>query len=55
VADGRAVTGRDMRPPDHMLDLAGVPRGVRGPYKLSGSGGPLLNWKSMKTKDIRIR
>ena len=41
MADGRAVTGRDMRPPDHMLDLAGVPRGVHGPYKLSGSGGVL--------------
>lgn len=22
---------------------------------INGSGGPLLNWKSQKTKDIRVR
>ena len=39
------------------MQSAAISRGELG--RLSdlkgGSGGPLLNWKSLRTKDIRIR
>lgn len=61
-ATGTAVTGpvhlRQLG--EHVLEMAGMARrlgakGGLGAEKLSGSGGRILHWKSLRTKDILLR
>jgi hypothetical protein len=43
---------------DHLIatfERSEIPLLTSGTGRWIGSGGPLLNWKSLRTKDIRIR
>jgi hypothetical protein len=56
AARTRALSGRNLHG-DYTGRFRFVDSGFDSAQLLDqiGSGGPLLNWKSMKTKDIRIR